>query len=148
MSQPQSSVSCLLCHKHWVIAESQSSPVDGKILCVELWYVVLATDPNSRCSSGSGSTLTKIIAISFTTLKTRTVAVGPVLPTNTRHINLATLAPIKYLGFDHIVTWSICRLSCCDPSFTSCCGICNQPNIRWVVIKTGECRRQWAVDSL
>jgi len=36
--------------------------------------------------------------------KTRTVAIGPVLPPKTRHFNLTTLAPIKYLSSDCNVT--------------------------------------------
>jgi hypothetical protein len=35
--------------------------------------------------------------------KTRTVAIGPVLPPKTRHFNTTSLAPIKYLSSDHIM---------------------------------------------
>jgi len=41
---------------------------------------------------------------SFYHTQTRTVAIGPVLPPKTRHFNLTTLAPIKYLSSDCIVT--------------------------------------------
>jgi hypothetical protein len=36
--------------------------------------------------------------------KTRTVAIGPVLPPKTRNFSITTLAPIKYLSSDRIMT--------------------------------------------
>jgi len=67
--------------------------------------------------------------------ETRTVAIGPILPPKTWHFNLTTLAPIKYLSSDCIVTWSIRRLCRVSRSFTSRVQICDSTNIRLVAIK-------------
>jgi hypothetical protein len=45
------------------------------------------------------------------------------------------LAPIKYMSYDRILTWSVCRLCISTFSFTSCCQICDQVNFHWVVVK-------------
>jgi len=46
-----------------------------------------------------------------------------------------TLAPIKYLSFDRIMTWSIRKLFSFSRSFTSCIQICNPIDIRLMVVK-------------
>jgi len=46
-----------------------------------------------------------------------------------------TLATIKYLSFDRIMTWSIRILFSFRRSFTSCIQICNPTDIRWIVVK-------------
>jgi hypothetical protein len=62
--------------------------------------VVLATVPNSRVGSdmepncGNGSYHTK----------TWTIAIGPVLPSKTQQYNIPSLAAIKYLSSNRIVT--------------------------------------------
>jgi len=66
--------------------------------------LVLATGPNSRFGSGSGSNPEPDRCNGFYHTKTRTVANGSVLPPKTRHFNLTTLSPIKYLSSDRIVT--------------------------------------------
>jgi hypothetical protein len=55
------------------------------------------------------------------------------------HITVpATFAPIKYLGSDRMMTWSICRLCNFSPSFTSRCQICDWTNICWIAVKEGD----------
>jgi len=83
---------------------------------------VLATGPNSRVGSGSGSTRTRTVATGLTTRKTR-------------HFNTTTLPPIKYLSSDRIMTWSVRRLCSSSRSFTSRSQICDLTNIRWVAIE-------------
>jgi len=46
-----------------------------------------------------------------------------------------SLAPINYLSFDCIMTWSILTLFSFSRSFTSCIGICNPTDIVWMVVK-------------
>jgi len=67
--------------------------------------------------------------------KIRTVANGPVLPPKTRHFNNTTLAAIKYLSSDRIVTWSVRRLCSSSRTFTSRVQICDLTNIRWVALE-------------
>jgi len=76
-------------------------------LCVQ---VVLATGPNSQFDFRSGSNPELDRCNRFYHTKTWTFAIGLVLPPKTRHFNVATLAPIKYLSSDGIVTWSVRRL--------------------------------------
>ena len=45
-----------------------------------------------------------------------------------------TLAPINYLSFDRIMTWSIRKLFSFNRSCTSCIQICNPTDIRWMVV--------------
>ena len=73
--------------------------------------------------------------------KTRTVAIGPVLPPKTCQFNLTTLPPIKYLSSDCIATWSVHRLCSVGRSFTSQVQICNSTNIRWVAIRNPQFSR-------
>ena len=55
------------------------------------------------------------------------------------HITVpSTLAPIKYLSSDRIVTWSVRRLCNIRPSFTSRCQICDWSNIRRIAVKEGD----------
>jgi len=67
--------------------------------------------------------------------KTWTVAIGLVLPPKTCHFNITSLAPIKYLSSDCIVTWSIRKLCSFMRSFTSRFQICDLTNICWVAIE-------------
>ena len=46
-----------------------------------------------------------------------------------------TLAPIKYLSSDRIMTWSIHKLCSISRSFTSRFQICDPNDIRWVAVK-------------
>jgi len=55
--------------------------------------------------------------------------------TKTRHFNLTTLAPIKYLSCDRIMTWSVRRLCSSSRSFTSCIQICDPTTTRRVAIE-------------
>ena len=83
--------------------------------------VVLATGPNSRFGSGSGSEpeLDRCNG----------------LPPKTRHFKSTIVPPIKYLSSDHIVTWSVRRLCSFSPSFPSRSHIYDRTNIRWVAIE-------------
>jgi hypothetical protein len=55
------------------------------------------------------------------------------------HITVpSSLAPIKYLSSDRIVTWSVCRLCIISPSFTSRCQICDWSSILWIAVKEGD----------
>jgi len=47
----------------------------------------------------------------------------------------STLAPIKYLSSDSIVTWSIIKLYSFMCSFASSLQICHPTNIRWIAVK-------------
>ena len=74
--------------------------------------------------------------------KTQTVAIGPVSPPTTRHFNLTTLAPIKYLCSDCIMTWSIHGLCSIGRSSSSCCQICDPSNILRVAIENPRISHQ------
>ena len=97
--------------------------------------VVLPTVPNSQvgCSCSSNPEQDHCHRIYHT--KTRMVAIGPVVATKSCHFNLTTLAMIKYLSYDRIMTWTICRLCSFARSFTSRFQICNPTNIDWVAIE-------------
>ena len=56
-------------------------------------------------------------------------------PPKTRHFKFTSLAPVKYLSSDRIMTWSVRRLCSFSCSFTSRCPICDQTSIRWVAIE-------------
>jgi hypothetical protein len=90
---------------------------------------------NSRVCSSSGSDPEPNRCNRSYHMNTRTIAIGPVLPPKTRHLNLTTLPPIQYLSSDCIVTWSLCRLCSSSRSFTSRFQICDPTNIRWVTIE-------------
>jgi hypothetical protein len=47
----------------------------------------------------------------------------------------ATLAPIKYISCDQIMTWSICKLYTINRSYTSLLQIGDPANSRWVGLK-------------
>ena len=96
---------------------------------------MLAKVPNARVGSGSGSDPEPNRCNGSYHTKTRTVAIGPVLPPKTRHFNITTLAPIKYLSWDRIMTWWVRRLFSSCRSFTSWVQICDPTNIRWVAIE-------------
>jgi len=97
--------------------------------------VVLAMVPDSQVSSRSGSYPEPNHCNGIHHMKTRTVAIGPVLPPKTQHFKITSLAPIKYLSSDWIMTWSIRKLC----SFMRCCTsslqIWDLINIRWVTIE-------------
>jgi len=97
--------------------------------------IVLATVPNSRVGFGSGSDPEPNRCNGSYHTDTRTIAIGPVLPPKTRHFNITTLAPIKNLSSDRIMTWSVCRLFSSSRSFTSRFQICDPTNICWVAIE-------------
>jgi len=82
---------------------------------------VLATGPNSRLGSGSGSNPEQDRCNGF--------------PPKTRHLKCTILAPIKYLSSDRIVTWSVRRLCSFSPSFPSHSQICDLTSIPWVAIE-------------
>jgi len=96
---------------------------------------VLAMGPNSSVSSGSSSTQYRTVAMGLTTWKTRPFGNGPVLPPKTRHFNITTLPPIKYLSSDRIMTWSVHGLCSSSCSFTSRSQICDPTDIRWVAVE-------------
>jgi len=75
------------------------------------------------------------MVLGLTRPKSRPIGNGPVLPPKTRHFNITTFPPIKYLGSDCIMTWSVRRLCRSSRSFTSRSQICDPTNIRWVAIK-------------
>jgi len=106
-------------------------------LCIELWplHLVLATGPNCRVGSGSGSSRSRTVATGLTTQKTWPVRNGAVLPPTTRHLKLTILAPIQYLSSDCITTWSVCRLCSFCRSCTSRFQTCDPTSICWVVIE-------------
>jgi len=97
--------------------------------------LLLATGPNCRVGSGSGSTQNRTVATGLTTWRTRTIGNVPVLPPKTRHFKFTILAPIKYLSSDHITIQSTRRLCSFRRSFTSRFQICDPTSIRWVTIK-------------
>jgi hypothetical protein len=66
--------------------------------------VVLVTGPNSRFHSGYRSNPELDHCTWFCHTKTWTIAIGSVLPPETRHFNLTTFAPIKYQNPDRIMT--------------------------------------------
>jgi len=84
-------------------------------------YKVLATGPNSRFCSGSGSNPEPNRCNGF--------------PPTTWHFKCTILTPIKYLSSDRIVTWSVRRLCSFSPSFPSRSQICDLTSIRWVAIE-------------
>jgi len=89
--------------------------------CHALGRQVLATGPNSRFGSGSGSNPELDRCNGF--------------PPKTRHFKSTILGPIKYLSSDRIVTWSVRRLCSVSPSFPSHSQICDPTSIRWVAIE-------------
>jgi len=102
---------------------------------VMLLLLVLAMVPNRRVGSGSGSDPEPNSCNGSYHTKTRTVAIGPVLPPKTRHYKSKICALIQYLSSDCIMTWSVGRLSSFSPSFTSRSQICGRTNIHRVTIE-------------
>jgi len=98
-------------------------------------WVVLATGPNVRVGSGSGSTRKRTVATGLTTRIIRPTANGPVLPPKTRHFNITSLPPIKYWSSDRIMTCLVRKLCTFTRSFTSRSQICDPTDIRWVAIE-------------
>jgi len=96
---------------------------------------VLTIVRNSEVGSGSSFKPEPDCGNRFYLTKTRTVASRPVLASKTRHWNVTTLAAIKFLNSDCIVTSSICRLCSFSGCFTSHFQICDLINIRGVGIK-------------
>jgi len=99
---------------------------------------VLATGPNSRFGSGSGYNPEPDRCDGFYHITTQTVVIGPVLPPKTRHFNLTTFAPIKYLSSDCIVTWSVHRFCNISRSFTSWFQNCDATIIHCVAIENPQ----------
>jgi len=97
--------------------------------------LVLAMVPNSWFSSGSGSNLQPDHCNGLYHTKTRTVAIGLILPLKYPHLNLTALDPIKNLSSDCIVRWSLCRLCSIGRSVTAGFQICDLTNTRWVAIE-------------
>jgi hypothetical protein len=71
---------------------------------LESLHLVLATVPNRWVSSGSGSDLEPNRCNGSYHTKTRTVAIGPVLPPKTLHYKSTIFPAIQYLSSDRIVT--------------------------------------------
>jgi len=71
-------------------------------------------------------------------MKTRTVAIGLVLPLETRDFDLTTSAPIKLLSYDRIMIWEPRRACCFSCSFTLRCQMYELTDIQGVPI---ECQR-------
>jgi len=70
-----------------------------------IWQdLVLATVPTRKNGSGLGLEPDRNCCNGLYDTKTRTVATGPGLPPTTWHFNTTTLAPIKFLSSDRIVT--------------------------------------------
>jgi len=99
------------------------------------WHLVLATVPTCENGSALGLDLDRNRCNGLYHAKTWTVAIGPVLPLKTRNFNCKTLAPMKYLSSDRIVTWSLCRLCRSRRSVTSRFQICYSTNIHSVAIE-------------
>jgi hypothetical protein len=113
---------------------SNSPQIEITIIVME-GELVLATGPNCRVSSGSGTTRNRTVATVLTSRKTRTVGNGPVLQPKTRHFKFTIVAPIKYFSSDRITTWSICRLCSFSRSITSRFQIFDRTSIHWVAIE-------------
>ena len=113
---------------------TKGSRISVKIKSIAVIEVVLATVPNSRVCSGCGSNPEPKSPNGSYHMKIRTIAIGLALPPTTRHFNTRSLAPIKYLSSDHIMTWSTCKLCSFMGSFTSRFQQCDWTNNRWVAI--------------
>ena len=96
--------------------------------------IVLAMIPNHLVSSSLGFDPDLNHFNGSYHSKRQTIAIGPVLPTNTRHLNSTILPSLKHLSSGHIVTWSVGRLCSLSPCFTSHSHICDRTNIGWVAI--------------
>jgi len=97
--------------------------------------VVITTVRDRRVGSGFGFDPEPNRCNGSYHTKTRTVAIGPVLPPKTQHYKSTIFAPIKYLSSDHIVTWSVGKLYSFSPSSTSRSQICGRTNIHRVAIE-------------
>jgi len=75
------------------------------------------------------------------------VSVSNRFPHTTRHFNITTLPPIKYLSSDRIMIWWVHRLCSSRRSFTSRSQICDPTNIGWVGIENPLISLQFAVFS-
>jgi len=109
---------------------------DSRSGIIDSWLkLMLATVPKSWFSSRSGSNMEQDSCNGSDHTKTRTVLIGPVLPTKTGHLNMTSLPPTEYLSSDRIMRWSVRRLCRFRPSFTSYLEIYDLINICWVVIE-------------
>jgi len=95
--------------------------------------LVLAMGPNSRIGSGSGSNPEPNRCNGF--------------PHKTRHFNITTLPPIKYLSSDRIMIWSVRRSCSSNLCFTSRSQICDLTNIRWVAMENPRISLKFALLS-
>ena len=118
---------CLVFHP-WTAAISSVNA--NRLLTISMSWKVLASVQNSGVSSRSGSDPEQNRCNVSYHMKTGTVAIGPVLPPKTRHFNITSLSPIKYLSSDGIMTQLICKLCSFMRSFTSRFQICDRTNIR------------------
>jgi len=93
--------------------------------------------PNATVSNGSGLRLGLELnrLTGFYHMKSRIIAIGPVLAPQTRHLNRIMLSAIKYLSSDLIVTWSISPLCSFGRSFTCRLQICDLTNTHGFAIK-------------
>jgi hypothetical protein len=82
--------------------------LDFKMIPAEL---VLSIVPTCWNSSGLGLELELNHCNKFQHTKTQTVSFGPIPHPHRQHLNRNTLARIKYLSSDCIVTWSRYRMS-------------------------------------
>ena len=98
--------------------------------------IVIATGTNRRVSFGCGYDPELNCCNGSYHTTTRTVAIGPVLPPKTQHFSITSLAGIRFLSSDRMVTWSICRLCSFMRSITSQLQICDPTKIRWVMIES------------
>jgi len=115
----------------WFPCGLSAAPTTTAALC----SLLLATVPNRRVGSGSGSGLEPNRCNGSYHTKTRTVAIGPVLQPKTRQNKSTIFAPIKYLSSDRIVTWSVGKSCKFSPAFTARYHIRSRTNFRPVVIK-------------
>jgi len=99
---------------------------------------VLATVPTRQNGTELGLGPEPNRCNGFYHTKTWTVAIGPVLPPNTRHFYFTSLAPMKYLSSDRIVTWSVHRFCSFTSSFAYRFQICDPTNIRGVPIENPQ----------
>ena len=122
----------------WIVpAQRNSSLPHAYISVLNEWsQLVLPTVPNFRLGSGSGANPEPDSCNRFYHMRTRTIAIGPVLAPKSRHFNPTNLVPIEYLSSHRIMTWSICRFCSISRSFTSSFQICDPTNIRLVAIKS------------
>jgi len=90
----------------WIVpAQRNSSLPHAYISVLNEWsQLVLPTVPNFRLGSGSGANPEPDSCNRFYHMRTRTIAIGPVLAPKSRHFNPTNLVPIEYLSSHRIMT--------------------------------------------